>query len=57
MSEKLSGTLETNEYTLIHHSREFIKVFNGLGHPIHVEFAGDEIDTIITIRPTSGGSK
>lgn len=55
MAEILSGDLKTNEYTIIHHSREFIKIFNGLAHPISVEFAGDDIDTIITIRPTSRG--
>ena len=56
MAEIISGDLKTNEYTIIHHSREFIKVFNGLGYSINIEFSGDGVDTVITIRPTSKGS-
>ena len=54
MSENLSGELKTNEYTIIHHSREFFKIFNELDHPIHVEIGNDgEFDTLIKIRPCS----
>ena len=53
MSERLDGELKTREYTIIHHSKEFIKVFNNLDHSIHVEFSNDGVDTLVNIRPST----
>ena len=58
MSENLKGELKTNEYTIVHHSREFFKIFNKLDNPIRIEIGNDgDFDTLITIQPCSEEAK
>jgi len=53
MSEKLSWKLNSDKYTIVHHSKEFIKIFNGLNNSICVEVTNDDFDTVITIRSST----